>query len=465
MSVASESLMAQLADQLPGKLDGLRAEYDVPGVAVGVLVSGLQCLVSSGVADVDSREPVTNDTLFFIGSTTKTMTATALMSLVDQGLVDLADRVVDHLPELRLSDEAACGRLRVGHLLNHTAGWQGDATIPVRDDADALAASLDVVATLDQWVQPGDVVSYNNMALLVAGRLIERLTGRSYEDVVTERVLAPLGMHDTVFHPWQVGDRQVAHGHVVRDGTLGSVPLPDYRRGNNPAGGAMSSVADLVRYAAYHLDARCDGQAPIRDTTRLLMQRPTVTCRSRFDAIGITWMLVRRDGLQHVQHPGSIANVYLTTFTLLPEFDLGLTVLTNAAGGAGLAEELTRWLTEDLLLASRAPAPDPLPLPATVAQELAGRYHLGQWDLVVSVGRDGRTLSAATELTDIPADVAESFAVPPAVEAVLVERDLLALEQDTRRTVADFIRDESGTVRWIRWGLRMGRRDTRWEEA
>ena len=145
------------------------------------------------------RLPVDADTLFRIGSTTKTFTATAIMRLVEQGKVDLAAPARTYLPNLALADEAAARSVTVRQLLNHSAGWLGDDYGDFGRGDDALARFLAAMKQLPQLTPPGQVLAYNNAAIVVAGGIIETLTGKPYETALQELVLDPLGLKHSGF--------------------------------------------------------------------------------------------------------------------------------------------------------------------------------------------------------------------------------------------------------------------------
>ena len=432
----------------------------VPGCAVGVLAGGRAYAVSHGVTDVDNPLPVDADTLFMIGSTSKTLTATALMTLVQEGRLALTDAVVEHLPEIEQPDEPARAQVTVGQLLDHTAGWRGDVEIDTGWGDDALARAVaEVLPVMPQVFSPGALTSYNNLSLVVAGRLLERVTGRRYEDVVQERVLAPLAMTSTFFFPWEVAMRPMAAGHVVGDGRVRPTYVWPMSRAMGPAGGAVSSVRDQLRYAQFHLDGSTAGHAPLSDDLRREMQEPRVTLPSALSGVGLSWLLRERGGLRMVTHGGNCSNLFLSGFALAPDEGFAVTVLTNSRGGGALSASVTEWAVQHHLGSSAAVGPAASPLPDSLADEYVGRYDAGQWDLDVTAS-DGR-LFVQMLLTDVPADTPEdvlaAFRVPPA-EVVLVGPDVIASAAAPADSSGDFIRDADGRVAWLRYGLRVARR-------
>ncbi len=132
--------------EVQGKLDGPVSELGVPGVAAGVVVDGQERYAFSGVTSVENPLPVDEGTLFQVGSTTKTFTATALVRLVDQGLVDLDAPVRSYVPEFRTKQHEVGEQVTVLQLLKHTAGWDGDLFADTGNGDDSLAHYVELTA-------------------------------------------------------------------------------------------------------------------------------------------------------------------------------------------------------------------------------------------------------------------------------------------------------------------------------
>ena len=432
----------------------------VPGCAVGVIAGGRHVVTCHGVTDVRHPRAVDADTLFPIGSTTKTLTATALMSLVHDGSLSLDNPVVRHLPDFAPADPAVRDVVTVGQLFDHTAGWRGDIEADTGWGEDAIELAVrEVLPRARQVFPPGATASYNNLSLVVAGRLLERVTGTSYEAVIRARVLEPLGMSATYFFPWEVATRPIATGHVPGDDGLAPAytwPIP---RGMNPAGGAISSVRDQLAYAQFHLDGHAAGTAPVSDQLRVAMQQPRVAMPSMLTGVGLSWLLKDRDGLRLVTHGGNCSNLFVSAFAIAPDEGFAVTVLTNSRGGTPLGASVTDWAIEHYLGRRPVSQVTPLPLTAGLIAEYAGRYDAGDWDWRVTTD-DGR-LFVGMDLTEIPPDTPEevlaAFRQPP-TEVVLVAPDVLAPAAAPAQSVGDFVRDDEGRIEFLRYGLRMAAR-------
>lgn len=457
--------MRHAEDDLTPEHDAALAEFvaaecarsSVPGCAVGIIAGDRSFAAVHGVTSTEDPLAVDLDTLFFIGSTTKTVTATVMMSLVEEGRLTLDDRVRDHLPGLRLADQAVSETVTIGQLFDHTAGWRGDTDADTGWGDDALARGLDeVVSTMPQLFPPGVAASYNNAAVVMAGRVIELLTGMPYEAAVRLRVLEPLGMKDSFFFPWEVATRRFAVGHVVEE----SGPRPQHvwplSRAINPAGGLVSTVRDQLRYARFHLDGAADGTPPVSDAGRRSMQQQRVALPSMLRGIGLSWLLHERRGVTMVEHGGNCSNLYVSSFGMVPEEHFAVTVLTNSRGGSAIGGSITEWAMERHLGRGPVDPPPPLPMTPALLRDYVGRYDAGQWELAVTNEGD-RLFVQMLMPEDIPEEVRAAFAAPPN-EMVLVGPDVLAPAATPGASTSDFVRGDDGRVEWLRHGLRLARR-------
>lgn len=448
----------RLLQELAQRVDELMNEHKVPGVAVGLIVDGQEHVITRGVTSVENPLPVTDATLFQIGSTTKTITATALVRLEEQGRVDLDEPVRRYVPELKLQDPAALERVRVGDLLTHTAGWAGDHFDDTGDGDDALARYVETMAGLPQLTPPGTIWSYNNAAFCLAGRVIEAVTGTTYEAATRDLVLKPLGMEQSFFFAREVMLRRFAVGHVVmgEDQVVVAHPWP-VPRSSNPAGGLASSVRDQLRYARFHMgDGRSeDGQQVLRPESLRRMQEPVVPAAGD-DMMGLGWMMNDAGGLRFVRHGGA-TNGQMSVFWMVPGRNFALTVLTNADRGGALGEAVSAWVQERFLgVASTDPEPQ-----AMSAEQLApytGRYvepATGQaWDLAAHGGGlllrlHPGDLGAVSETPPPP---------PPPMPAAFYAPDRLVITDGLYKGIrGEFLRDEQGRIAWFRLGARIHR--------
>jgi len=379
--------------ELQKKLSELAEELEVTGVSVGVLFDGEERYAYHGVTSVENPLPVDENTLFQFGSTGKTFTATAMMRLVEAGQVDLDAPVRTYLPEFKLKDEQVAANVTVKQLFNHTAGWQGDLMDQTGDGDDALDKYVAMMERLEQVSPLGETVSYNNASLSVAGLIIAKVTGTTYEQAIRDLLIEPLDLDHTFFFPNEIMTRRFAVGHTRHDDGTVTVARPwALPRGNAPAGGISANARDQIAWAKFHLG---DGTAP--DGTRLLssealesMKQATVEMKGSAigDAVGISWLLRDVDGVRLVGHGGTTNGQY-SEFSLVPERGFAIISMTNCGpNGSQLNDALGKWALEHYLGVVDAD-PEPILLGDEALVAFTGRYETiaAVCDITADAGR------------------------------------------------------------------------------
>ena len=366
-------------ETLSGVAASAAERFGVPGVAVGVWAGGREVYACHGVTSIENPLPVDPDTVFVVGSVTKTFTATAVMRLVADGTVDLDAPVRRYVPEFTLKDERAAAAITVLNLLNHTAGLDWRMSAETGEGDDALALYVAKMAESEPIAPPGARASYSQVGYNLAGRVIEKVTGLTFERAVAKLLLEPLGLSHTFFFAADVMTRRFAVGHnLAPAGTLSVARQWKDTRANNPGGDAGSSVADLLRWAKFHLgDGRAaTGEQVLPAAVLRQMQQQTVELRgsSLGDAFGICWFLRDIDGVRAVGHDGS-ANGQFANLLTMPERDFAVAVLSNAGPDGGLAvnRAVVRWALEHYLGVADRDA-EPLPYDPARAAEITGIY-------------------------------------------------------------------------------------------
>jgi CubicO group peptidase (beta-lactamase class C family) len=353
-------------------------KFKIPGVAVGVWADGKEAYAYCGITSSDNPLPVDQSTLFILGSVTKTYTATTLMRLVAEGKVDLNAPAQLYVPELKLADQEAEKKITVLQLLNHTSGLDWGVIGDFGEGDDALARYAEKMYVLKQIARPGTRVSYSQAGYNLIGRIIEKVTGQTFEQAVTTLVFDPLGLSESFFARDDIMTRRFAVGHNrSEDGTLSVARLWRRSRGDNPGGGITSSVRDQLQWARFHLGSSGnENNIPVLNTERLhQMKVPTAELRASNlgDAIGIGWFLRTIDGVHTIGHGGS-ANGQFADVLLVPERNFAVVSLSNAGpDGIPFNKEVICWTLKHYLgIIDRDLEPvafDPL-----VAKEFVGNY-------------------------------------------------------------------------------------------
>ncbi|HEY7143285.1 MAG TPA: serine hydrolase domain-containing protein [Streptosporangiaceae bacterium] len=428
-------------------------ELRIPGVAVGVWADGQEDYACDGVTSLDNPLPVDRHTLFEVGSVTKSFTATALMRLVEGKQVELDAPVRRYVPDLRLQDEASAAAITVGQLLNHSAGLDWALLVDTGAGDDALAAFVARLPGLKLIGAPGARASYSQAGYNLAGRVIEAVTGLTYEDAITSLLLRPLGLAESFYTDSEVMTRRFAVGHNPGDDGKLTVARQWRRwRSNNPGGGLVSSVTDQLRWARFHLgDGRAEGGQPILPAGLLQqMREPTIALHGSTlgDALGICWFLRVVDGVRTVGHGGS-AHGQFAELLMVPERNLAVVSAANAGpDGIPFNQAVVRWVLERYLGVTDRD-PQPLPHDPARAREYAGAYENGALRLVIAADDHGMTLAAgikpeirAASDTEMPPDY------PPAGIGLLPGNgdEYILTEGGMKGQRGFFTRDDAGLV-------------------
>lgn len=328
---------AVLAD-LDGFMEQALAEWKVPGAAVAVVRDGRTVYARGfGLRDLEGKKPVTPDTVFAIGSCTKAFTAAALRLLADQGALDLDAPVRDALPGFRMYDDYATAHVTTRDMLLHRTGLpRYDALITMRPDM----TRPEIVRAL-RFLPPNKELragfEYSNVVYAAAGRLVEAVSGKSWEDFVAERFFAPLGMTSAGFGPG-AGGGEAAAPYALRRGRLTRVADLDIAA-FGPAGSIRASANDMARWLAFQLgDGHADGTAILSAQAMADMHAPQIITPQGqpspeipFGGYGLGWGVTAYRGHLLVLHDGEIDG-FKALASIMPDDALGVVVLTNRAG-------------------------------------------------------------------------------------------------------------------------------------
>ncbi|QUQ63973.1 serine hydrolase [Kutzneria sp. CA-103260] len=351
------------------RLAVLAERHRLPGAQLGILQlgNGDDDLVEAayGVLNVDTGVEATTDSLFQIGSITKVWTATVAMQLVDEGKLNLDTPVVEVLPELRLSDPDVTKQLTLRHLLTHTSGIDGDVFTDTGRGDDCLEKYVGLLGDVAQNHPLGATWSYCNSGFTLAGRMIEKVTGVSWDAALRERLFKPLGLTHTVTLPEEALLFRAAVGHVGETEPT-RAPVWTLPRSAGPAGLVTSTVADVLAFARLHLSG---GLAA--DGTRLLskesvaematMQADLPDKFSLGDSWGLGWIRFDFSGHRVIGHDGNTVG-QAAFLRILPEQGLAVTLLTNGSTARDLYEDLFREIFAEV---ADVALPRPLTPPET----------------------------------------------------------------------------------------------------
>jgi CubicO group peptidase (beta-lactamase class C family) len=392
------------------------ARHGVAGCGLAVSVDGELHELVAGVSDVRTGEPMRTDAPCLVGSTTKVYTTTLLMKLVEERGLDLDEPVRTYLPGFRLASEEATAALTTRHLLSHTAGIGPGGYDDHGRGEDAVARYVEALSTHPSVHLPGERWGYSNAGFVIAGRLVEVLTGRCWDDALREMLLSPAGLSHTLTLPEDLLLRPIARPHVVQpDGTLETAPMWGLAgRSLGPTGSTLAATAgDLVRFARLHLNGGTTDQG-----TRILSEESVRAMQVRQtdvpdgwpygDGWCLGWLTANWDGQRVVAHAGHNLGAG-SHVVVLPDLGAAVSMVFNSVpGDAGLQHEVVSHLVRELFGITK---PEPW-LPLTVADAVpdlrryAGRYVNNLVSTVIEV--DGSELVLHRELQGPAAGVQPS---------------------------------------------------------
>ena len=432
------------------------ARNHVPGIAIGVLHDGDEDIAAYGVTNLENPLPVDPDTLFQIGSITKTITATVVMRLVERGTLDLDAPIRRYLPEFRVRDEEAASRATLRHLVTHTGGWLGDWFADFGRGDDALARYVDAMAELEQLTPIGQIWHYSNSSFAVLGRLVEIASGKTYEAAARELLCIPLSMTRTCFSADEAITYRVAVGHnIVDDRPVVARPWP-LSRALTPVGGVVTSMRDLLAYARFHLgDGRAPNGARLLSVGSLELMRTRLAPADNDRGIGVAWFLREIGGMRIQVHSGGTVGQQ-SVLMLAPDQGFAVGVQTNSSRGSLLHQAVAAWALKAYLGIDDA-EPQQVRMPKTRRDELVARYVAASSDIELRPGGDGALLLRQIGHNPLGAKPAPTDP-PPSRVAFTAEDRFVCLEGPLKDLRAEVIRDEAGSVRWLRAGGRVFRR-------
>ena len=322
----------------------IACRHSAVGLAVGVIRDGqLRHFYGHGLADIASRTPVTEDTVFRIGSITKTFTAIAVLQLSERGLIDLDAPAGGYLRAYRLIPAKPGHRPpTVRQLLTHTAGlpqllYPARAFQPVLGETVAYGQRVPALAEfyrgrLRLIAEPGTRHTYSNHGFATLGQIVEDVTGQPLAHLFRDRIFGPLGMTGTDLARSDRISARLATGYTLRAG--GPHPVRDRDLVTAGAGGIYSTTADMARYLAALLAGGSGEHGQIlKPETLASMFAPHYQPDPRLPGVGLAFFRRNLDGHLVVGHDGLVPG-FNSQMSLAPHDGTGVVAFTNGARGA-----------------------------------------------------------------------------------------------------------------------------------
>jgi len=394
--VAAPARAAQ-QETLASRIDALVAarakKPTFSGLSVAVAQRGeLVFERAYGLADEEFGVAADTATLFRIGSVTKQYTAALVLRFVERGKLSLDDTLDKFVPQFPLHTSPAGRAVTVRQLLNHTSGIpsytdlgeEWSAKWPLELTHEELLA---LVADKPFDFEPGASWRYNNTGYYLLGMLLEKLSGKSYAQLVQDEIAGPLGLARTRYDSNEELIKNRAQGYTLKGrNKVNDVPLGMNQPG--AAGGLVSTAGELVRWTV-----ALRGGKFVTQESFALMTTPVAAADGTGGDYGFGLMVDEFEGRRRFQHGGGIFG-FNSMLMWFPEADVAVAVISNCE------PESSAKIADEVALAAlgieRAPVVD-LALPAELANELAGEFRIAQLGLdVVIASRDGKLFARAT---------------------------------------------------------------------
>ena len=417
--LATQSAAADLPNLeafVDGVVGGFMAQQQIAGAEVAVVRDGETLLVKGyGIDSVEPHRAVDpNESLFRLGSISKTFTWLSIMQLAERGMLRLDDPINDHLPdELDVPDEGFQQPIRIIDLMNHTAGFEDILQgLFVAQDAKPLSLQEQLRQRRPHRVrEPGKFMVYSNYSTALAGAIVAHVSGMEYESYVEQNILVPLGLAHTTFResyhstpglPQPMSAELAAHmsqNIESRSGAWQTIPH-EHIVSRAPAGAAVSTAADMARYMLALLDPqRLEAAGVLKAETFAQMREPSFQSAPGMPAVHHGFFntplgTTTRLAIDNLSHGGStlhFRSFLVVTDDLGGRGTLGVFVTANSASGATMVQAVA----EQILAKYFAPPPEAEPaVPeggASRAQEYAGQYRPArraytQFEQIINVG-------------------------------------------------------------------------------
>ncbi|WP_396169247.1 serine hydrolase [Flavobacterium sp.] len=363
--LAPSLIFAQLSSpQIDSLVAVALVKFKVAGVAVAVVKEG-KVIHSKGygISDINTKIAVNENTNFQIASNTKAFTTTALAILEEEGKLKWTDKVIDHIPEFKMYNDYVTENFNIQDLLTHRSGLAlgvGDLMF----FPDGSDFTIKDVVTCFQYFKPVSAFrtkfDYDNLLYMVAGEVIARASGMSYELFVQKRIIEPLQMNNSYVGYLQKDKSNLATPHSSESGSIKTIDSYDIGMAD-AAGGIFSNVTDMSKWMMLHLNKGkygIDLKTPLFSLKNhnemwrihtVLETNPNPRYNSHFNGYGLGWVLTDVVGKFEVSHTGGLPGM-LSIVTMYPDLNLGIVILTNTEnGGEALFSSLTNTIADSYL--------------------------------------------------------------------------------------------------------------------
>ena len=306
--------------------------YDIPGLSVGVGHDGqLKYEKGFGYKNIETKEKVDEQTVFHIASVAKLFVGTAIMQLMEKGLLDITHTVKEYVPSFNVND-SRCEKITIKQMLSHTSGmpdvenYEWDR--PQKDE-EALERYVKSLKGINLLWEPGERFSYSNIAYDVLGHLIAKVSGLSFEEYIQRNIFEPLNMAHSSFLTYKRDMKEMASPHIKdSDKHVGVSSVFPYNRIHGPSSTLTSDIKDIHIWALANLNkGSLEGSRILKESTYELMWDPIMPINEK-ERIGLSWFMRVYKARNLFGHEGSDTG-FRSSFAIIPEDKVSVSVYAN----------------------------------------------------------------------------------------------------------------------------------------
>ncbi|MEO6819250.1 MAG: serine hydrolase [Ginsengibacter sp.] len=337
------------SSQIDALVEKTLTAYDVPGIAVAIVKDGKIIHEKGyGLRSLNTGKKVDEHTLFGIASNSKAFTTAALGMLIDEGKLKWTDRVTDYIDGFQLYNPYVTQNFTIEDLITHRSGLGlGAGDLMIWPDSSSFTKK-DIIHNLRYLKPVSDFrtkYDYDNLLFLVAGEVVAKVSGLTWEDFIEQRIMKPLGMTESAASLSRVKDKSnVIDPHAPVNGKVTPIRI-DWSETANAAGGIYSSIHDMSKWAIMQMNNGKYGEGlknqlfseavheDMWTPHTIIPVRGKTPYNTHFSSYGLGWFLSDEMGYKVPTHTGGLAGI-VTQVTLIPELNLGIIVLTNQQSGA-----------------------------------------------------------------------------------------------------------------------------------
>lgn len=338
LSFSQQSIDPKLWQEAEKEIEELMDVGDIPGLSLIVIDGQQQVLKSYGQADLKDNQPVTEETLFQIGSCTKAFTALALTKLEKEGLVNLDDHVVDYIPWFDVVYEGTSVEISLRQLLHHTSGipWHTISKIPASNDANSLETTVRALMNQELDELPGGKYQYATINYDVLAYIIQTVTKTPFEDYLQTAIIDELSLPHTSIG-YAKDSSLMSEGHKIGFFSAREYDAPVYK-GNNAAGYITSNAKDMAKWLRFQMGLSNNGLSELVPTTH---ERDKSVSLHNMSSYARGWE-VALDGSGAIYHSGQNPN-FTSHIVMRPEENRAVMIMANSNS------KFTPFLAEKLM--------------------------------------------------------------------------------------------------------------------